>query len=164
MYGSTRRPRMRGARQRAVVRDQALAIALKRKEEYLGARVPRELKDKVIERADKLGVPVSILIRNVLEEVFRDDGKHPLGQSKLSVDMVADTRSAAVVNQFPMVLGWEAIKLNRAVTCSHCGAKLRAGAYVTLGFGSPGQEHIILCDVCKESIYSGGAEGRADLP
>ncbi|MEK7321843.1 MAG: hypothetical protein AABZ84_02045 [Pseudomonadota bacterium] len=143
---------MRGPRQGAVVRDQALAIALKRKEEYLGARVPRELKDKVIERADQLGIPVSILIRNVLEEVFRDDGTNPLGQPKLSVDMGADTRNAAAANQFPTVLGWEAIKLNRAVVCSSCNARLQAGAYVTLGFGSPGQEHIILCDVCKESI------------
>lgn len=152
MYESTRRPRMRGPRQGPVARDQALAIAMKRKEEYLGARVPRELKEKVIERAETLGIPVSILIRNVLEEVFRDGGTNSLGQSKPSVDMGAEARNTSATNPFPMVLGWEGIKLNRAVACSRCGARLQAGAYVTLGFGSPGQEHIILCDVCKESI------------
>src|SRR3569832_1831157 len=54
------------------VRDQAMAMAMKRKEEYLGARVPRWLKDKVIERARDTGVPVSILIRIILEEAFRE--------------------------------------------------------------------------------------------
>lgn len=143
---------MRGPRQNVDAREQALAIAMKRKEEYLGARVPKELKDKVIKRAESLGIPVSILIRNVLEEVFRDGGTMPLGQSKPSVDMGAEAHGASAENQYPTVLGWEDITLNRAVACSACGARLHAGARVTLGVGVPGEEHIILCDLCKESV------------
>ena len=50
-------------RMRDVVRKQANAgqrahsIAMKRKEEYLGARVPKELREKVLRRAEELGIP-----------------------------------------------------------------------------------------------------------
>ncbi len=152
MYQSSRRSRLSGPQQGAAARDQAHAIAMKRKEEYLGARVPRELKNKVIERADRLGIPVSILIRNVLEEAFREDGTLPLGQSKPSVDMRAEALNLGGAPKFPGVLGWEDIRLNRLVNCAACGAKLQAGSRVTLGVGAPGEEHIILCDLCKESV------------
>jgi len=53
------------------MRDNALSVAMKRKEEFLGARVPKELRDKVTARASEQGIPVSILIRNILEEAFK---------------------------------------------------------------------------------------------
>ena len=59
-----------GLAQARLMRDKARATAMKRKEEYLGARVPRELRSKVIARAAELGIPVSILIRNILEQAF----------------------------------------------------------------------------------------------
>lgn len=124
------------------MRDQAVATAMRRKEEYLGARVPRELRDRVIERARELGIPVSILIRNVLEEAFRDPARVPGG-----VMMPSSQVSPASADRFAHVLGWERIVLNRPVRCAGCGRQLETGMEVTLGLG--GGEHVILCPACK---------------
>src|SRR3990172_12224513 len=70
MHKAMKRNQEQFVRQAGRMRERAVAQAMKRKEEYLGARVPRELKDRVLERAQELGIPASILIRQVLEEAF----------------------------------------------------------------------------------------------
>ncbi len=133
-----------GRKQASLMRDKARQGAMKRKEEYLGARVPRELKEAVITQANKLGIPVSILIRNILEEAFniREDngGKDSVAESG------ALTRTE---QQFPGVIGWEDIELNRAMECSACGISIERGCTVSLGLSSPGEDHVILCRKCK---------------
>lgn len=134
-----------GRKQANAMRDKARATAVKRKEEYLGARVPRELREKVIARANSLGIPVSILIRNILEEAF--SGRAGEASDAGRGDAVAGGR----VGRFPGVIGWEEITLNRTMDCTGCGRGLSAGSSVTLGLGAPGEEHVILCDRCKGS-------------
>lgn len=127
-----------GRKQAKDVRDRARATALKRKEEYLGARVPKELREKVVARAAQLGIPVSILIRNTLEEAFGRD-RPPAG-----VERPDDRRTP-----FPGVIGWERIVLNRIMPCASCGHDIDAGATATLGIAAPGEDHVILCAKCK---------------
>jgi len=133
-----------GQKQASLMRDKARERAMKRKEEYLGARVPRELKEAVITQANKLGIPVSILIRNILEEAFN------LGEENGNKDRVSDsdtlTRNG---QQFPGVIGWEDIVLNRTMKCSACGISIERGSTVMLGLSSPGEDHVILCRKCK---------------
>ena len=133
------------------VRERAVATALKRKEEYLGARVPKELRDMIIRRADAMGMPVSILIRNILEEAIRSWGKAETD----TTGVVADDRNAHATAghtpvRFPNVLGWEEIRLNKSVNCAICGIRLESGASVTLGLAGPGEEHVVLCQRCKQ--------------
>src|SRR3569832_2340392 len=92
------------------VRDQAMAMAMKRKEEYLGARVPRWLKDKVIERARDTGVPVSILIRNILEEVFREGRDGAQTRTSRGVVFCVVFFFFVVWFCFSTVIGWQQIK------------------------------------------------------
>lgn len=42
-----------------------------RKDRFLHTRVPEELETKIREKADQMRVPVSILIRNLLEDAFK---------------------------------------------------------------------------------------------
>lgn len=144
-----------GRAQAQTRRNKARATAMKRKEEYLGARVPRELRAKVIARANELGIPVSILIRNILEEAFP-----PNNDSHAAVAAGAGVTTAATssgntarvpVTEFPNVIGWEQITLNRAMTCTACGRRIEPGVRVTLGLTSPGEEHVIICGNCKVS-------------
>jgi len=118
--------------------------AMQRKEEYLGARVPRELKAAVIDRAASLGIPVSILIRNILEDAFN------IQQSAAS-EMPAQRRVTEDVEPctFPAVIGWEKISLNRSMQCTSCGRQLAAGSMVSLGLAMPVEEHAILCAKCR---------------
>lgn len=125
-------------------RDRAVSMAMKRKEEYLGARVPKELRDRVIQRAKEMGIPVSILMRNILEEAFKEDGA---GEALVSV---AATLHRAPATKFESVLGWDRIVLNRPVSCTNCGVQLAAGMDVTLGLGAA--QPVILCDVCRGSV------------
>lgn len=144
------------------MRDNALSVAMKRKEEFLGARVPKELRNKVTARANEQGIPVSILIRNILEEAFKSppslvysahEGESLQGMQGAAAAPVypATCMDALVlreagcreqpptalthpcVTRFPAVLGWEMIRLNRQVDCSSCGIQLLPGASVTLG-------------------------------
>ena len=123
-----------------LMRDRAVSIAMKRKEEYLGARVPKELRDRVIRRAKELGIPVSILLRNILEDAFKHEPVEVRPAAPLS----------GVASRFSSVLGWESIKLNRPIDCSGCGVPLTPGDDVTLGLGAG--EPVVLCDACKDRI------------
>ena len=136
-----------GQAQAQLRRDKARATAMKRKEEYLGARVPGELRAKVIDRANELGIPVSILIRNILEEAF----SVPATGSAAEQSVVRGSRPAENINDYPNVIGWEQITLNRPMTCTGCARLIEAGARVTLGLTSPGEDHVILCSSCKTS-------------
>lgn len=127
-------------------RDKAVSMAMKRKEEYLGARVPKELRDRVIQRAKDMGIPVSILMRNILEEAFKEEGNSQVGGEISAAGLVI----SPVVGKFDAVLGWDRIVLNKSVPCTNCGVQLFAGKDVTLGLGAA--QPVILCDMCKNGI------------
>jgi len=46
-------------------------VKKERKDKFLHTRVPEELERKIKKRAEEMRVPVSILIRNTLEDVFK---------------------------------------------------------------------------------------------
>lgn len=83
------------------MKSRALAAAVKRKEEYPGARIPRELKDKVIKSAVALRMPVSVLIRKQLDGAYanfrlRADGGKNL-MTGVSVTMGLPVRGAEYI-------------------------------------------------------------------
>jgi len=141
------------ARQGAGMRAKALTTAMNRKEEYLGARVPKELKEKVIKHAAGLGIPVSILIRKVLERTFSESNSDT---SSASVNNHTEIPQGGLgniaTNKYPKVLGWERIRLNRRMACDGCGNNVASGVYATLGLSQQGDDHVILCDICSESL------------
>jgi hypothetical protein len=144
MHDFAREMRNLGRKQARAAGDRARRTALLRKREYLGARVPKELRDKVIARAESLGIPVSILIRNILEEAFSDAASGDAGRAASP----AGARPTGG-DRFPGVIGWEDIVLNRGMKCSACRRGIDAGAVVMLGLGAPGEDHVILCDKCR---------------
>ncbi len=143
MHDFAREMRNIGRKQARVASERARKSALARKQEYLGARVPKELRDKVIARAEALGIPVSILIRNILEEAF--DGVVDAGTEQGARESAAQTGG----HRFPGVIGWEDIVLNRGMQCSSCRGRIDAGAVVMFGFAAPGEDHVILCHKCR---------------
>ncbi|ALP52145.1 hypothetical protein Tel_02735 [Candidatus Tenderia electrophaga] len=124
-------------------RDKAVSMAMKRKEEYLGARVPKELRDRVIQTAKEMGIPVSILIRNTLEDAF---GMGPPARAPSS----ASKETPADADIFNTVLGWEKIQLNKTVSCLGCGTVLQQGKKAFLGLGA--SEPVVICDACKGHV------------
>ncbi len=127
-------------------RDKAVSVAMKRKEEYLGARVPKVLRDRVVERAKALGIPVSILIRNTLEDAFKEG---VVGEDVLNPSVGLSDKKAISEN-FSSVIGWELIQLNKVVECSGCGLELQRGAEASIGLGA--RQPVVICCACKENI------------
>jgi len=144
MQDFARQMREFGRKQSRIMRDQARASAMKRKEEYLGARVPKDLREKVIAKADSLGIPVSILIRNILEEAF----KNQISSENTQTKPVSATPGRHD-KQFPDVIGWERITLNRDMSCSACSRVLPGGSVATIGLGMSRESHVILCEKCR---------------
>ena len=152
MHQTAKHMRGSGMKHARTIRNEARASAMKRKEEYLGARVPKELRDKVIAQADVLGIPVSILIRNILEEAFNpvntavspDTGAQSGGTQRMNISGIREN------DEYPTVIGWEVMTLNRVMICSGCGDELRPGTVITLGLAGPGDDHVILCGKCKK--------------
>jgi len=147
MQDFAREMRKQGMQRARAMRDQARETALKRKEEYLGARVPRELREKVIARADELGIPVSILIRNILEQAF--SGGQPARDEDPGRSPAPERARTAPAAGFPGVIAWEQIVLNRNMQCASCGREVAAGARATLGLPVPGEVHVVLCGGCR---------------
>ena len=129
-------------------RNKALSVAAKRKEEFLGARVPKVLKERVMARADELGIPVSLLIRKVLEEVFADVGQAPLAEM---ADQLKSHRNGGAETGFSAVLGWKSLELNRIHACDCCGKSLAAGTEAVMGV-TPDNGMMIICGACKEQL------------
>lgn len=148
MEREIRHMRNRMMRRANSMREEAISIAKKRKEEYLGARVPKELRNWVIQKADDMGIPVSTYIRKLLEDAY-----HGRKSVKLStVEKNSTSGDISTGDMFPSVIGWEEIRLNKTVHCASCQKLLEAGIYVTLGLARPGEEHTILCSKCKDMI------------
>lgn len=145
MHDFARQMREIGKRQSRLMREQARASAMKRKEEYLGARVPKDLREKVIAKADSLGVPVSILIRNILEEAFKGQVSEP---SQATAASAAHGRRRA--SRYPDIIGWEKITLNKDISCSACSRVLPGGSVAAFGMGMSREDHVILCEKCRE--------------
>lgn len=118
--------RRRGGRRSARTRPD------ERKERVLHARIPESLESELRERASRLGVSVSNLVRNVLQNAFGlvDDivaDAHDVARS--ARDAAARDRRAE-----PVVLGWQPLVLEINAVCARCNAILPRGqrAYVSV--------------------------------
>lgn len=133
-------------------RDKVVNVAMKRKEEFLGARVPKELRDRVITKANELNIPVSILIRQILEEAFSNKGMDVVKSVVANnvTDGLAPNPSYAL--KYPDVIGWEKISLNKMMTCATCSHALLAGIGVYYGVGGNAGSQVILCQTCAHAI------------
>lgn len=131
------------------MREQAMATAKKRKEEFIGARVPKELRDKVIQRAKDEGVSVSILVRRVLEQAFNDSD---YVSATINNQQSRQDDKALLKKKFSNVLGWETIFLNTQINCACCDKQMHEGDAATVGISLNGGAPIVVCNQCKESI------------
>ncbi len=128
------------------MRQQAMSAAEKRKQEYLGARVPKVLRERILLKAEALGIPVSILIRNILTDYIENIDAEVLTQEK-AVNRTGLAEEAKK-NVFEEVIGWEKLTLNKEVVCNCCTKQMNKGDEVIFGM-VPGKSHVIICEQCK---------------
>lgn len=134
------------------MREKAMAIAMKRKEEYLGARVPKALKERVIKKADEMNIPVSLLIRRLLEQTFPEGSAAPV---KLDIDNVTEAAAKPVSSpkeKYADIIGWKEIEVSQDRSCERCREPLPKGSMASLGFTSTDAGYVILCPTCKSQL------------
>jgi hypothetical protein len=100
-----------------------------RKERVLHARIPAGLEEQIKRLAEGLRVPVSNLVRNMLE------------------DAIDVTRRVAP--QTAVVYGWQELVLNVVAPCVRCGKSLEAGERAHVGLSDhPRDPKQFICSAC----------------
>jgi hypothetical protein len=155
-----------------------------RKQRVLHTRISERLAEDIRDIAEELRVPVSNLVRNVLEEAFAVVESVTDNVGDLVEDMVeeaerarhrfrrrskhAETRSwdakadadpgeaetstdETPRAEFPDVVGWQTLILNRAQSCADCGDPIERGEPGFAGITTSGLSGVYLCSECVEA-------------
>lgn len=133
-----------------------------RKDRVLQARIPTHLDEELRDRAERLGLSVSTVVRNVLLNTFN-----------LVEGMVADSAEIArVIQQRQLkplqlgqeedpeeeVLGWQEAILNRNGVCQQCNTILPKGVRAAIGLPAHGTPPL-LCLACLAEITGDDPQG-----
>ena len=121
-----------------------------RQERWLHARISEHLEDALKREARRRRLPVSLLVRNVLEgalDLVEDIVETGLDVARRSQDLAhaARERRSAPTDD---VYGWQALVLNRAAACARCDAALDAGHGAHRGLRDRTGPPVFLCDGC----------------
>ncbi len=117
-------------------------MGAEKKERVLHARIPAALEEQIKRLADSLRVPVSNLVRNMIEDAI-DVTRRMAGDSLAGV------------------YGWQKLILNVDTTCARCHRALRPGdtAYVGLSQSARDAKHFICSDCLPRKGDSDGRQG-----
>ena len=116
-----------------------------RKDRVLQARVSPSLHNQLVAQARRLRVPVSNLVRNILEDSTRmvenivDSG----------IEIAEAIGKGVSDEDLSSVLGWQPMIANRRLACSHCGHPIQKGGEAFMSVGAAGSRTYVICEDCK---------------
>jgi hypothetical protein len=126
-----------------------------RKERVIHTRVPESLDDEIKRRAGRLGLSVSNLVRNVLQNTFGlvEDIVHDSAQIARSARGDAASLARAAQGGAPArVLGWQTATLNVNAVCDRCNAILPKGSAAAIAVVDGAGPRPIRCDACLKEL------------
>jgi len=119
-----------------------------RKDRVLQARVSQSLYKDLVDQARKLRVPVSNLVRNILEDSTRM--VENIVDSSLEI---ADVLSGKTTEEdLSSVLGWQPMTANRELVCSKCREQILKDNQAFMSVGAPDGRTFVICEGCKGKI------------
>ncbi len=151
-----------------------------RKERVLHTRVSDALAEDIRRMAEDLRVPASNLVRNVLEEAFsmveavsenvgdliedvvgeadrarermRQRHRHRRPRSFRGKDpLQREAATAPERGEFPDVIGWQSLILNRPQRCADCDEPMERGQQAYFGLTATGAASTALCGDCMDT-------------
>lgn len=147
-----------------------------RKERVIHSRVPESLDDEIKAKAQRLGLSVSNLVRNVLENAFGlvedivADGADIAraaqeGRPGKAARPGARTRAAAATDALAgtpeaAVLGWQPAVLELNAVCERCNAILPRGSEASIGISAGGPPSFR----CRDCVPAAPAPSDAAAP
>jgi hypothetical protein len=120
------------------------------KERILHTRIPVALEDQIKRLADRLRVPVSNLVRNMLEDAIE------------MTKRVRDRMDGSVTEVKDDVYGWQELTLNIEAPCSRCQRNLSRGERAHVGLTlHPHVGRVFICSAClpTQKEISNGSQG-----
>lgn len=130
-----------------------------RKDKILNTRIPEELDRELREHAKKLDVPVSELVRGMLQRTVNLVGNLSGNVENLVQDIREDveglrklanhkkpTEVDRWLAQTAEVIGWQQIQLHKPARCALSGATLRSGDAAHLGLSADGTAPMLISD------------------
>jgi hypothetical protein len=139
--------------------DAAPASTPGKKERVLHTRVPAVLERELKRFAENLRMPVSNLVRTILEDAVNAAdaaGESVEGRLKKAAQQLGLEREKlkkrVLPDQFASVYAFQPVTLAQPVACARCGRPLARGDHAHLGMSelpakSPA-ERIFVCDAC----------------
>jgi predicted DNA-binding protein len=131
-----------------------------KKERVIHTRVPESLDDEIKRKASGLGVTVSNLVRDVLENTLGlvEDIVSDSTQIARAArgEPVKRSRSAPRQSAEGEVLGWQVALLNVNAVCDTCNAILPKGTKAGIGIVD-GVQRPFRCEACLERLKPGDA-------
>jgi len=128
------------------------------KDRVLHTRIPESLEDAIKTKARRLRIPVSNLVRNVLEQTFQlvedvvGDGLEIASTARRGAERVREA-ATRVRGQEAGIYGWHELILNRDERCRDCGEELDRGARAYRGLSDqPDAAPVFLCAGCVARI------------
>ena len=132
-----------------------------KKERVLHTRVPAVLEAELKRFAQNLRIPVSNLVRTILEDalsVADAAGENVEARLKKAARQLEEERGRLkrrVLPEQPLpdVIAFQTVTLAQAATCAKCSAPLRPGEKAHLGIPdttapAPGAARVFVCDAC----------------
>jgi hypothetical protein len=125
------------------------------KDRVLHTRVPESLEDAIKVKARRLRIPVSNLVRNVLEQTFQlvedvvGDGFEIADAARRGAERLRE----AANRPGDAIYGWQEVVLNRDERCRDCATELDRGQKVYRGLSErPDARPTFLCPACVGQI------------
>jgi hypothetical protein len=133
-----------------------------RQQRWLHARISEDLEEALKREARRRRLPVSLLVRNVLEgalDLVEDIVESSLHVARRSQDIGRRARQGVAADGDPTaeVYGWQELILNRAVACARCHAALPVGATAYRGLAERGGPPVFVCTDCVRRLRRSAA-------
>jgi hypothetical protein len=131
----------------------------RRQERWLHARISEELEDALKREARRRRLPVSLLVRHVLEgalDLVEDLVENSMEVARRSRDLARSVGGRQPRDVEPPdggeppdgIYGWQELVLNRAAACARCDAALLTGAHAYRGLREHAGPPVFLCLGC----------------
>jgi hypothetical protein len=130
-----------------------------RQERWLHTRISENLEDALKREARRRRLPVSLLVRNVLEgalDLVEEIVEGSLHVARRSEDLVRAASRRGADPGLDEVYGWQELILNRAAACTRCGTELHGGDRAYRGLRDRTGPPVFQCVACV------GRLGRRD--
>ena len=122
------------------------------KDRVLQARIPEQLDDELRDRAEKLGLSVSTIVRNVLMHTF-DLVEGVVIDSSQIARVLTGRDSGTSDTDMETVIGWQEVILNRNGVCEECNVILPLGQRAAIGVPT-GPRATLRCLQCLAALPS----------